>query len=121
MSSKNTWLWITAAAALFVFIFLFERFRPRPEIGPIYLLPGLNAKAVRTVQIRPAGQLEIRVDHTNGNWQLVQPVTYPAQNTNVQSFLDALQQLTVAHRISEDELRKNPKSGEDYGIDPPQL
>jgi hypothetical protein len=121
MSSKNTWLWLTAAAALFAFIFLFERFRPRPDAGPAYLLPGLNANAVKTVQIRPAGQIDIRVERTNGGWQLMEPVAYPAQNTNVQKLLDALQQATVAHRISEKEFRKDPKAGENFGIEPPQL
>jgi hypothetical protein len=121
MSSKNTWLWMTAAAAVFAFIFLFEHFRPHPDNGPVFLLPGLDARVVKTVQIRPAGQLEIRVERTNSTWRLVEPVTYPAQSTNVQHFLDALQQLTVVHRISEEELRKNPKADEDYGIDPPQL
>ena len=120
MSSKNTWLWLTVAAVLFAFIFLFERYRPRPDTGPAYLLPGIEAKTVESVQIR-AGQVQIRVERTNGGWQLIEPVAYPAQNTNVQKLLDALQQLTVAHRISETEFRKNPKAGEDYGIEPPQL
>lgn len=121
MSSKNTWLWITAAAALFAFIFFFERYRSQPEIGPVYLLPELNAKAVMTVQIRPAGQREIHAERTNGVWQLVEPVVYPAQSTNIQKLIDALQQLTVAHTISEQELRRNPKGNEEFGIEPPQL
>jgi hypothetical protein len=120
MSSKNTWLWLTAAAVLFAFIFLFERFRPHPDTGPAYLLPGLNAKAINTVQIR-MGQVDIRVERTNGVWQLVQPVIYPAQNTNVQNLLDALQQLLIAHQISEKEFRADPKAGENFGIDPAQL
>jgi uncharacterized protein DUF4340 len=121
MSSKNTWLWLTAAAALFAFIFLFEHFRPRPVIGPAYLLPGLDAKSVKSLQIRPPGQSEMRVERTNGDWQLVTPVVYPALKTNVQNLLAALQQLTVAHRISEKQFRQDPKAGENYGIEPPQL
>ena len=50
----------------------------------------------------------------------MKPVSYPARNTNVQNLLAALQQLTVAHRISEKEFRKDPKAGEEYGIEPPQ-
>jgi len=121
MSSKNTWLWLAAAAALFAFIFLFERYRARPVTGPSYLLPGLEAKAIKTLQIGPAGQFEIRVERTNGGWQLVKPVAYPAKNTNVQKLLEALQQLMVEHRISEKEFRMDPKAGEDYGVEPPQL
>jgi len=121
MSSKNTWLWLTVAVALFAFIFLFEHFRPHPVVGPSYLLPDLDAQTVKSVQIRPAGQPEIRVERTNGGWRLTEPVDYPAQSTNVQKLLDTLQKLTVAHRIAENELRKDPKAAADYGIEPPQL
>jgi hypothetical protein len=121
MSSKTTWLWTMAAAALFAFIFLFEHFRPHPATGPVYLLPELSTEVIKTVQIRPAGQLEIRLDLTNGDWQLTEPVAYAAQSTNVQNFLEALQRLTIAHKISEAELRLDPKADESYGIDPPQL
>ena len=91
MSSKNTWLWLTTAAALFVFIFLFERYRPRAQNGPTYLLPGFDPKSIQTVQIRPNGQLGIRVERTNGVWRIVDPVVYPAQGTNILMLLDGLQ------------------------------
>ncbi|HEX4264799.1 MAG TPA: DUF4340 domain-containing protein [Verrucomicrobiae bacterium] len=120
MSSKNTWLWMTVAVVLFAFIFLFERYRPHPQTGPTFLLPELNPKAVLMVEIRPAGHQGIRAEHTNGGWRLVEPVLYSAQSTNIQNLLDALQRLTVVHQISEQELRKDPKADEDYGIDPPE-
>jgi hypothetical protein len=121
MSSKNTWLWLTAAVALFAFIFLYEHYRPRPVTGPAYLLPELDAQTVRTLQIRPAGQADIRVERTNNGWRLVAPVAYPAKSTNVQKLLETLQLLTVPHRIPENDLRQNPKAAEEYGIEPPQL
>jgi hypothetical protein len=121
MSAKNTWLWIIAAVAVFGFIFVFERYFREPEPGPWYMLPGFNARAVRTVQIRAGGQPEILVLRTNSSWQLVEPISYPAHATNVQTLLNALQQVTVAHYISEQEMRKDPKADVDYGIDPPQL
>jgi hypothetical protein len=120
MSSKNTWLWMTAAVALFAFIFLFERYRTRPDNGPIHLLPDLNPKTVLGVEIRPAGRVGIRAERTNGGWQLVEPVVYAAQQTNIQNLLDALQNLTVVHQISEQELRKDPNADENYGIEPPE-
>lgn len=121
MSSKNTWLWIAAAAVLFAFIFLFERYRPHPQTGPAYLLPNFDPKSVLTVQIRPAGRPEICAERTNGTWRLIEPVAYPAQGTNIEALLNALQQLTVVHRISEEELRKDQKADEDYGIEPPEI
>lgn len=121
MSSKNTWLWIVAAAVLFAFILLFERYRPHPQTGPVHLLPNFNPKSVLSVQIRPAGRPEIRAERTNGTWQLVEPVAYAAQATNIEALLNALQQLTVAHWISEEELKKDQKADEDYGIEPPEI
>jgi len=121
MSSKNTWLWLTAAAAVFAFIFLFEHLRPRPPTGPFYLLPDLDVDSVRTVQIRPPGPLEIRVERTNHVWHLVSPVAYRAQNSNVNNLLIALKNLTVARRIPEQEFRRNSGIPAEYGIDPPQL
>jgi len=122
MSSKNTWLWVTVAAALFAFIFLFEQFRPHPVTGTTSLLPDLNPKTVRSVQIRQSGQQqEIRVERTNNTWHLVEPVEYPAQGTNVQRLLEALQGLTVAHRISEQDFHQHPQAAAEYGIDPAQV
>ena len=121
MSSKNTWLWLTAAAALFAFIFVFDRFRPHPPTGPFYLLPDLDVDTVRTIQIHPAGPLEIRVERTNHVWHLVSPVAYPAQGSNVDNFLAALKNLTVVQRIPENEFRRNSGMAAEYGIDPPQL
>src|SRR4051812_3693178 len=114
MSSKNTWLWITLAAALFGFIYVFERYFHHPPAGPKYLLPGFEPKTVTTVQIRPAGLMEIHAERTNGAWRLVEPVNYPAENDRVEDLLDSLKQLTVVHHISEQELRKDPKADEDY-------
>lgn len=109
------------AVALFGFIFLFERYRTHPQTGPTYLLPGFDPQTVETIQIRPNGQLGIRAERTNGGWRLAEPVAYPAQGTNIQMLLDALKKLTVAHKISEHELRKDPKADENYGIEPPQI
>jgi hypothetical protein len=121
MSSKNTWLWLTAAAVLFAGIFLFDHLRPHPPTGPFYLLPDLDVDTVRTVQIRPPGPLEIRVERTNHVWHLVSPVAYRAQNSNVDNLLMALKNLTVPRRIPEQEFRRNSGMPAEYGIDPPQL
>lgn len=121
MSAKNTWLWITAAATLFAFIFIFNHYFQHPQPGPKYLLPDLDARAVRTLEIQPANQLEIRLEHTNGGWQLAEPIVYPAQSASVQNLLEALQRLTVTHIVPEEELRKDPNSDENYGIEPPQI
>lgn len=121
MSSKSTWLWLVAAMLLFSFIFVFQRYFRHEETGPKYLLPALDPKSVTSLQIRPAGQPEIRIERTNGSWQLSEPIAYPAQGTNIDNLLKALRSLTVAHSISEQELRTDPNADENYGIEPPQF
>lgn len=121
MSPKSTWMWSATAVALFSFIFIFQRYFHHEEAGPRYLLPALNPKSVTGLQIRATGQPEIRLERTNGSWQLLEPIAYPAQGTNIENLLKALQHLTVAHSIPEQEFRKDPDADENYGIEPPQL
>lgn len=112
---------MTVAAVLFAFIFVFGHYFQQPEPGPKYLLPGLDARAVKTVEIQPASQIEVRVERTNGSWQLEEPIVYPAQSDSVRKLLDAFQKLTVVHSISEEELGKDANADEEYGLEPPQM
>lgn len=122
MRFRSTWFWFTLALGLFAFIFLYERhLRPRPA-GPRRVLPSLKAAQVTAVQIRPAGQLEIRAVRTNGGWQLVAPRFCPAQAASIESLLEALEHLTCppAAYLTTAEIRANPKADEDYGFATPQ-
>jgi hypothetical protein len=119
MNSKTTGIWFVIAAALLAFIFLFEHYL-RPVIpGPAPLLPGLRPAAVTSVQVFPAGALEISTDRTNGGWVLAKPVAYPAQATAIGSLLDAIQKITPA-KISAAELREQKTSETEFGFENPQ-
>jgi hypothetical protein len=120
MNPRNTWFWLLAAAGLFAVIFCLERFLPKPPTGPQKVLPGLNAAAVASLQIQPAGQRTIRAERTNGGWQLTEPIVYPAPSTNIESLLSALEQLTTAAYITPAELKHHPQANQEYGFDPPQ-
>ena len=74
--------------------------------GPAAILPDLQPAAVTSVQVFPAGALEIRADRTNGGWVLTKPVVYPAQTAAIEALLDALQKLAPA-KISAAELREH--------------
>jgi hypothetical protein len=113
MNFKNTWLWMVAAAVLFGLLYFF---RPSAPEKPGHILPGFKASEVRKVQVRPAGQVEISVERTNGGWRLTQPVEYPAQAGEIEKLLAALEQLTPAHVISEQELKAFPHAEQDYGF-----
>ncbi|HZR19975.1 MAG TPA: DUF4340 domain-containing protein [Verrucomicrobiae bacterium] len=123
MSPKKTIRWFVIAGVLFGFIFFYQRHARPPAVSPAKVLPGLRPEAVTSLLIRPAGpsQLLIRVDRTNGTWQLSQPLLYPAQAQRVLKLLAFLQQLTPAPYISGSELRAHANADEEYGFASPQV
>ena len=121
MSPRHTWFWVALAAGLFAFIFFFQRHQPAPVSGPARILPEVSASSVAAVQVRPATHpLGIRAERTNGGWQLTQPLVYPAQSTNVDRLVAALEGLRAATVITAVELRGRPRADEDYGFVTPQ-
>jgi hypothetical protein len=129
MNPRSTWRWLVVAAGLFAFIFFYQRHARQPGVGPVRVLPNLNAAAVTSVQVRPAAHLEIRADRTNGAWQLnlrpslegaAEPLVYPAQAVSIDKLLTELEQLTPATYLTARELRDRPKADEEYGFATPQ-
>jgi hypothetical protein len=122
MSVKNTLLWFFVAAVLFAFIFSYQRHAHLPAKGPGKVLPELRADAVTSILIRPAGpaQLQIRADRTNGTWQLIQPLPYPAQAEKVTNLLAFLERLTPALYISGSELKNHTNVDQEFGFAEPQ-
>jgi hypothetical protein len=121
MNSKTTGTWFVIAAALFALIFFFQRHWNAPTGIPVNILAGLQPSAVTSVQIIPAGALEIRADRMNGNWLLSKPMVYPAQAAAIETLLDALQKLAPTTRIGAGELQERHDADEDFGFEPPQI
>lgn len=69
MNAKNTWFWLFLAAGLFAVIFFFHRPSGPAVSGPAKILPGLKAAAITSVQVRPAGKVEIRAERAHGAWE----------------------------------------------------
>ena len=120
MNSKTTGIWFVIAAALFAFIVFWEHHVRQPATAA-NILPELKPATVTSIEIFPAGALEISATRTNGNWQLTKPVIYPAQTTAIEMLLDALQKLAPATRISAAELREHQATEAEYGFDNPQF
>ena len=118
MNTKGTFFWFVLAAALFASIFLLDRYLRPPAAAARHVLPGLQPASVTSVQVIPAGALEIRADRADHSWRLAQPVAYPAQAAAIEALLTALQKLTPATRISAGEHRT---AGADFGFEPPQV
>ena len=121
MNSKTTGIWFVLAAALFAFTLFWEHHVHGPS-AVANILPGLKPSTVTNLEIFPAGSAPaICAVRTNGNWQLIKPIVYPAQTTAVEMLLDALQQLVPATRISATELREHQATETEYGFDNPQF
>jgi len=120
MNSRNTWRWLIVAAALFGFILFQQRYLRKTGGGPVKVLPGLKAAEVTKVQVRPAAQLEIRAERTNGTWQLTEPLVSPAQAASIEKLLGELETLTPAPYITARALRNRPNTDEEYGFAAPQ-
>ncbi len=120
MNPRNTLQWVIVAVALIAFILFHQRYLQKTDVGPIKVLPNLKATAATSVQVRPAAQLEIRAERTNGLWQLTEPVVYPAQAVSIEELLAALERLTAAPYVTARELRDRPKSDEEFGFATPQ-
>lgn len=121
MKPKNTWLLLALTAGLFSFIYFVERRLPQPEPVSNRVMGGFNPAGVTTVQIQPAGQLEIRVERGNGIWLMTKPVTYPARAAAIEGLVRAIAVLEHRIHFSAQELRNHRNFSAEYGLDNPQM
>ncbi|HLP77595.1 MAG TPA: DUF4340 domain-containing protein, partial [Candidatus Paceibacterota bacterium] len=119
MNPKNTWLWLALAAGLFAFIFFFERNFKKPNLGPPRVFPGLRAEEIRNIQVLPNGQRAIRVERTNGVWELTEPLDYPAHARRIQALLSTMEKLTASHFLNAQELKTIPDFDTQFGFNSP--
>jgi hypothetical protein len=85
------------------------------------LLPGLRAGEVTAFQISPAGAKEISVVRSNGLWQLVKPLAYPAQSAAVEALAGTLEKLVPAARLTAAELHSHKNADAEFGFENPQF
>ncbi len=120
MNSRSTWLWLASAVCLFSFIFFFERHLKKDPAGPPHVLPAFNPAEIRSIQVQPKGQRAILVERTNGVWQMLEPIPYPANSPQIAAFLNALQHLTASPYLSSQELKNIPEADTQFGFNSPQ-
>lgn len=119
MKWKNTWILVGLAGALFVFIMLVER---RLEVGgavaarpPLFAL--FHPLAATTVQLRRGTEFALVLERTNDAWRFTKPFAYPASGLAVQKFLEALEQIVPATRITSREIQSRKQTLADFGFD----
>lgn len=121
MKWRTTGFLALLALTLFAYIVTVERHRPaegdaqaatRRVIGsPINLLSNL--------QVRRTNQLIVRVERTNGLWQLTAPIAYPAQNFAIATLLAELDTLAGPPHITREDLAAQKRSLAEFGLDVP--
>jgi hypothetical protein len=123
MKWKTTWLLLGLAFALFAFIFLVERHwksTSQAGIAPERLL-SFRAADVTNIQLRLTNQFLLRAERTrpDASWNLVLPITYPAQSLRIEWLLQALETLTPSTYIPPGELTAKKRTIAQYGLDIP--
>ena len=122
MNWKPTWVLLAAAAVLFAFIVLVEHPRRQERLREAsrFVLPGLKPETITNVEIHPRGQSVIAARRVNGtNWQITEPVSYPAQGGFIEMLLKTLANLQWQDRITEAELRDRPEAQKEFGFTQP--
>jgi len=119
MNSKNTWLLLALAALLGGFIFAWEKYVAGPARLPMRVLPGLDPMALIGIQVRVSGQPELFAQRTNGSWQLLKPLLYPARQEKVEALLAMFGGLQPDRFLSPGELLGQPNAAADFGFDKP--
>jgi hypothetical protein len=119
MSARLTWIWLAIAATLAGFIYVSNHYLRKPEPGPLLVLPEFKPGEITAIQVRSAGELEMRVERTNNTWQMVHPLAYPAQAPSIENLLTALERLVPATFIAATELRDRPNADDEYGFASP--
>jgi hypothetical protein len=119
MNYRKTWLWVSVAVALFAFIYLREHYFKKPPVGPTRVLQNFRAIEVNSIKVQLPGQQFIRVDRTNGSWQLSAPINYPAHAVRIDTLLRDLERLSPAATIDSRDMGERSRE-EDFGLSPEQ-
>ena len=123
MKWKNTWLLVGAAALLFAFIFLFERrLKPSGYVEPVApLFTTFKPAAATGLTLRRGTEFTVTLERTNDAWRYRRPFPYAAADFAVQSFLETLEQVVPATRITPREMLARKQSAANFGFDAPPI
>ncbi len=123
MKWKNTWALVGCAAALFAFIFFIERrIPPAGAIVPVQpLFAQFRPTAATSLQLRRGAEYNLALELTNDGWRFTKPFAYPAANFAVHTFLETLERIVPATRISPREILSRNQTVADFGFAEPPI
>jgi hypothetical protein len=124
MRTKVTLVLLFLNVALFFFIFKFERNwrTERASLEARRRVLGAEAADIRTLTVTStAAGGSYRLTRNGENWQLTQPLDWPANPTAVARIINDLQFLDHETSFAVADLKANGQSLADYGLDKPKL
>jgi hypothetical protein len=117
MKSKNLIILAAVVAVFAAYLFFFERHRPttdetRRDADKVF--QGLELGEITgVVVVGPEGS--VRLEKVGDDWQLREPIAYPADSATVSSTLSSLAGLEADRRLAADEV-----DAAEYGLDIPE-
>ncbi len=123
MTSRFTWPIVLIALIGFGFIYFLERPVRDMKSRPVdtHIFPSIAPNSVTNVTILPEGQLAIKVQRTNSAWQIVEPISYPAETNRLNAFLNEVLGLRWQLVITTAELQARPDFRKEFGFSPPRV
>jgi hypothetical protein len=114
-------LWLVVLA-LGAYIAFFESgWKPfeRPVPPPAVVFPELSAAQVASVDLVLQSNRVIRVERTNGAWQLTLPIRYPAQAARIDRLVQDLARLRPQGTLTAREWMSQPRGRASFGLESP--
>ncbi len=117
MKQGSTWLIISLAVVLGMFVFWIDRTPMKTVVSKgEFLYPDWDPGKIVTVDFYYTPDKWISVAKVNGHWNLTAPIKYPANEAAIEKIIASVKNLTTDDYISKEELEKNKRTIEEYGI-----
>jgi hypothetical protein len=122
MNPRNSRILLLLALVLLTYIMVFERGSRNRGLAPVSvpLLDGFRPEYVTSVELQWGSNVHCRVERTNGLWQMVLPVRYPAAGQRLDRFLEMLAEARERHLIPAAEVLAQPRGRAAFGLEPPE-
>lgn len=123
MRTKVTLILLFLNVALFFFIFKFERGwrTEQASLEARRRVLGAETADIRSISISGPGLTTVQLQRKDNNWNLTDPIEWPANPHAVSRIINELQFLEHETSFSVADLEKNNQSLADYGLDHPRL
>lgn len=122
MKPGTTWWLIGVAVVLGVIVFWFDRSPAKPVMPELgegeVLFQDWDWQKVSSVDFFYSTNKFVHLAKTNGHWNLLTPIHYPAKEAMVQAVVASIGQLKSDKYISSENLRENGRKVEEYGVIP---